>query len=367
MSHSAGCPAGRTSATVNGNWHGSAVAERYVVSARGRGVQRVGLGICWLLAACTGDTMDPRGVSAFTVGAPLAGSGGYVPVVGIGGTGGTAPIQNGGAGAGGDGRSITGAASGSGGGVGGNEPGAGAGGAGMAGMAGKGGTGFDAGTDPARNAVGPGMICERLATIECAAELACCTNPGRDVAACRQAVIGSCTHDFMADTIAMQAAAGFDSAQAKVVLDHLEQLASQCDTTEAAYAASPEGLRSIFRGTVGPNGMCQPANPLDTAAAAGALASCTNGDAYACLPSPTGFGTWTCTALASPGGHCFSDINCQLGLFCDNPNLQIAGSTCMARKASGTSCQHANECESLVCKGGQCAAADQQAVYCLAP
>jgi hypothetical protein len=168
----------------------------------------------------------------------------------------------------------------------------------------------------------------------------------------------------MADVIASQPVAGFDSAQAKVVLDHLEELASQCDPSIAAFAESPQGLRSMFRGTVAPNGKCNPANPVDKMMAAGALASCTNGEGYACLPSTSGLGTWSCAARAQVGGRCFSDINCQQGLFCNNPNLNIAGSTCMMRKALGASCMLGNECQSLFCKGNKCVAADQQTAFC---
>src|SRR5262249_25532999 len=116
--------------------------------------------------------------------------------------------------------------------------------------------GFDAGTDPARDNVMPGMICDRLAAIECAAEAACCSNPGRTLDDCKQTVTTSCSKDALVDSIAAQSAAAYDPNQARIVLMQLEALASMCDPSFASYAASPQGIRSIFRGTIAPNGDC---------------------------------------------------------------------------------------------------------------
>ena len=110
-----------------------------------------------------------------------------------------------------------------------------------------GGNEFDAGTGEDRNAVMPGKICDRLATILCASEAACCDNPGRDFGACKTAIDKSCTDDLMLDSIAGQKAAGFDAAQAKIVFTELEHLASMCDLSIAEYSEGPDGLRTIFR------------------------------------------------------------------------------------------------------------------------
>jgi hypothetical protein len=75
-------------------------------------------------------------------------------------------------------------------------------------------------------------------------------------------------------------------------------------------------------------------------------------------------GPWTCARHAEVGGACFSTVNCVAGLFCDNPNLDIAGSTCMHRKSTGAACAHSNECESLFCRSGACVAATREVAYC---
>jgi hypothetical protein len=94
-----------------------------------------------------------------------------------------------------------------------------------------------------------------------------------------------------------------------------------------------------------------------------ALASCLDPSNNACLPES--LLRWTCTPHAEVGGDCFTDVNCNAGLFCDNPDLSISGSTCMTRKAIGAGCGLPNECDSLFCRQGQCVEATVDAAYCL--
>jgi hypothetical protein len=229
---------------------------------------------------------------------------------------------------------------------------------------------FDAGTEPGRNAIKAGGFCERLATIQCAGELSCCSNPGRDYAACKQEMLTGCTTGTMLDAIAAQSITAFDAAQARVVLDKLEGYAGKCDPEFVPYSDSYQGLRSIFNGTVAPGGSCKAANSLDQTSVAAALASCMNIQGYACLPALVG--DWTCAPLAAVGGKCFTDVNCMPKIFCNNPNLDLAGATCVARKPMGASCEHSVECESLLCRlpmptstAKVCVAQTQQTVYCL--
>jgi hypothetical protein len=230
---------------------------------------------------------------------------------------------------------------------------------------GNGGKDFDAGSAEDRNAVTPGKICDRLATILCASEAACCDKPGRDFATCKTAINKSCTDDLMFDSIAGQKAAGFDAAQAKVVFTELERLASTCDLSIADYSEGKDGLRTIFKGTIAPGADCTPVNGTDKAMAGGALASCTMNNDYACLPAVPPL-PWKCSDRGSKDQSCFSDVNCKEGLFCDNPDLTVnLKSKCMARKAEAASCKTANECETLLCKGGKCVAKEQQNAYCL--
>lgn len=221
---------------------------------------------------------------------------------------------------------------------------------------------FDAGTDPGANAVVAGQLCNRLATIQCAGEAACCANPGRDFTACKDTSMGSCSADLLFDQIAMQPSAGFDAGLAHTVFDELERLASQCDPSIAAFGESQAGLRSMFLGTIAAGGSCRPSNPLSKPQAGAALAACMMSESQACLPSAI---EWRCTPRAGAGGACFTDINCIAGFYCPNPNLDIGGATCTERMADGASCKNPNECKSLFCSMGQCVPAGQQVAYCL--
>jgi hypothetical protein len=221
---------------------------------------------------------------------------------------------------------------------------------------------FDAGSDPNRNAVVAGSICQRLAEIQCAGQAYCCDNPAMDVDGCRQTTQSTCQTMAMADAIAGDPVSGFDPARAMIVFTELERLASTCDPAIAAYAESLDGIRSMFLGTRAARADCKPQSVLNRLQAAAALASCQDHRSQACLPSLT---TWSCTAHAAQGGRCFTDVNCTAGLYCDNPNLSVSGGNCMQRKALGSPCELPNECESLYCVGQHCVAADQQTAYCL--
>jgi hypothetical protein len=317
-------------------------------------VSGLGVGMCLSLSACGPGDSGGHGGSGGTVNPPN-GTGGKT---GTGAAGSTQAGATGGAGT---------TSAGAGAGVGGGASGAGGSGGSTGGTSGAtGGTGgaaaFDAGVDVTPM---PGNICTRLAQIQCAAEAFCCANPGRDQTTCEQDMLsGYCTSKGMADVIAAQPPAAFDAAQATVVFTHIKELAAACDPAVTAYGESPQGLRSMFKGTKAPSTSCAPQNLNDMAMAGGALASCTMGDTYACLPATTGL-IWTCNKKAGARSRCFSDLNCTAGLFCNNPDLKPAGSTCMQRKAVGSPCTALNECESLLCAGGQCIAADKQGAYCL--
>ena len=220
---------------------------------------------------------------------------------------------------------------------------------------------FDAGTADDRNMVMPGELCERFATIQCAGEGSCCPSAGRDFETCKSALKGVCSADLLFDEIAKQAPAGYDAPRTRTFLDELERLASTCDPGTIAFGESLQGVRAMFAGTVAPGGSCRPNNLLNKSQQGAALFACTMPEASACLPSTL---TWTCTPLAGPGGACFSDFNCQAGLFCPNPRLDITGATCQARKAEGASCEAGNECVSLYCSAGKCVPPNVMGAYC---
>jgi len=221
---------------------------------------------------------------------------------------------------------------------------------------------FDAGTDPDRNAVDVGSICDRLATLQCAAEATCCDAPGRTQAACKQAMKSRCDMDAMADAVAARSEAAFDADRAEQVFAQLERSMGACDPEVVAYGASRDGLGSLFAGTVAADGDCTPDNPLNAVMGGAALVACAERERQACLPS---VGRWTCTTRSAIGGKCFSDDNCEEGAYCDNPMLDVRGSTCKRRKPDGSACALTTECRSLFCHDGECVAPSVQLAYCL--
>lgn len=222
---------------------------------------------------------------------------------------------------------------------------------------------FDAGSDPLRNNVKAGHVCARVAQIQCAGEAYCCDNPGRDVAACVAKMTDACAKDGHVDDITLNMKAGFNEERAADALTQFEEIASKCDTTVADFGTDPDGLMSMVQGTVAPGGKCSPPITGGDAAAAGALASCQNAATTACLPSSAL--NWTCAPRGGAGAKCFTDLNCQNGFYCPNPDLQINMTNCLARKELGGSCAQDNECVSLTCIAGTCAAPTTQSAYCL--
>jgi hypothetical protein len=211
----------------------------------------------------------------------------------------------------------------------------------------------------------PGTICQRVAEIQCEGEAKCCSNPGRDVAACTAAQKMVCSDTLSLDAAAMNPITAFDAAKAKAALDQFESLATKCDATISAFAISGSGFRTIAAGTVAPGGACDPASSSNkVAATAAALVSCTGSATTACLPAMSG--GWKCAPRADTGGACFTDANCKDGLSCDNPNLALSGGTCGARKAAGADCTTGTECSSLACKDMKCVDQTKETAYCLA-
>jgi hypothetical protein len=296
-----------------------------------------------LNSGCKGEDTAPRNLPA--------GSGGRSGSGGMGETGGSGGAGDSGGSGGDSGESGTGVPTG--------------------GTSGEGGTGgvtmrvFDAGSDPERNAVIAGQLCDRLSTIQCAGEAFCCDNPGRDFNACKEQMQDGCEDSLMFDALAESEKTGFDPGHARAAYEEIERLASECDPSVARFGGSIEGLRGIFKGTVAAGGSCTTINVTRRDEVAKALASCTEPAANACLPN--GVLLWTCTARAATGGACFTDVNCNDGLYCPNPDFDVAGSTCRDRKPVGEPCTTPNECATLFCKGGQCVDETVQAAYCLAP
>jgi hypothetical protein len=176
----------------------------------------------------------------------------------------------------------------------------------------------------------------------------------------------------------------FDSANAPTILKAFEDRAAACDPTIAQWAATPDGLRALVKGTLGSGDACTAPATTDGKVVAAHLASCMNAATTACLPhQPTiqNFNPpWICTALSPLGANCFTDVNCDPsvstgGAYCDNDisNPIISDNwKCTARKATGESCQSGNQCQSLACtKGatsknpGVCLDATRDNAYCI--
>ncbi len=224
---------------------------------------------------------------------------------------------------------------------------------------------FDAGSDPNRNKVTAGAVCARLAQIQCAGEAFCCPNPTHTVPQCEEISRAGCVDEAYLDMVTANPIVAFDATKAAEAFTKFEELASQCDLSIAEYGASATGLMSMLRGTLAAGKSCSPKG-FEKSSAAASLAACTNVETTACLP--TSALLWTCTARGGAGAQCFSDLNCQDGLHCPNPNL-LAGTfgtaSCAARKPAGMPCAQPNECTSFACTGGMCQEPSAEAAYCL--
>lgn len=276
--------------------------------------------------------MGTGGVMAGAGGA-VAGSGGIVGGTGgiVGGTGGVPPGGTGGVPPGGAGGSM--------------PPGP-----------------FDAGSDPNRNIVQPGTVCDRFSTVLCAAEQYCCANPGRDFNTCKGAVTNLCANQLYLDTVTLSPLTGYDINRAEAAFTEFERLASMCDPTVAQWGTTANGLRGITQGTLAPGANCTPDNITDQRASAPYLVACTMPETYACLPGLFPTDDWTCAQRAGQGSRCLTDLNCVDGLYC--PTGMI-GAACTPRKPDGQPCASTNECASLLCEGAVCVPANQQTAYCV--
>jgi len=222
------------------------------------------------------------------------------------------------------------------------------------------GSGGATGTSPVAEDVPAGTVCARLSGLQCEAEAACCQAPGRSVEACKTAMAKKCA-DLCLDQVSTNPLSGYTPSTTGLAMAEFQRRAATCDPTIVMWGASVSGLRGIFPGTESPGADCTPKSLLDSADAAAHLMACRNPADTACLPGLV----WKCTARSGVGGACFSDTNCQSGLYCDNPQTALLGATCKSGKATGASCTAGSQCASLVCKGSTCVPADVQSVYCL--
>src|SRR5262245_36172945 len=79
---------------------------------------------------------------------------------------------------------------------------------------GGGGGASSTGGTTGQNNVTPATLCQRLAEIQCAAEAACCTDPGRDEATCIAAQKADFCEAVYLDKITAESITGFNATKA---------------------------------------------------------------------------------------------------------------------------------------------------------
>jgi hypothetical protein len=249
----------------------------------------------------------------------------------------------------------------------GGQPFAGSGGDVDASLGGSGGLGasgrfFDAGGDQFRNRVTAAQACDRLTTIQCAAERYCCPRDDRSFDRCKQA-LGNYYCQYI-DVWSVQPVVAYDIDRAQAAFDEFEKRASACDTTILPWAISDSGFRLVARGTIAPGGTCY---SLDAGAPTtdvfAFIASCGVPEAYSCLPDPAS-NRAVCAPRSAIDGACYTDLNCLDGLFCDSTRQPPV---CAPRRQNGAPCSTPLACESMRCEPQalRCVPATLESAYCL--
>jgi hypothetical protein len=228
---------------------------------------------------------------------------------------------------------------------------------------------FDPGTDPKRNQIRAGQICQRLSELQCAAEAHCCSAPKKTGAACVQQLTTQCTMQGALDDIAKNEPSGFSTAQTEIVLNKLEMYSQTCDPAVTVWALQADGFRSMFQGTVPPNGTCMPKGLPSTANYGTALASCAQPTTNVCLFKGNGPvappQSANCAPRGDVGATCFVDPNCKDGLYCANSQMQYSSGKCQVSKQLGAACTADAECASMSCRSAVCSAQTADTAYCI--
>lgn len=311
----------------------------------------------WHLGGTNGGSIaPPPGPTSGGAGTGVPGTGGATPV----GAGTGQPITT--AGTGGRGNPSTA-------GTGAVTPVAGTGG--VAPMTDGGLPPFNAGTDPARNRVQAGQICARVSAIQCAAEVHCCSKPKKNLEGCKAELTKACSEGLYLDDVSKNAVAGYSPTQTEAVLNKIEEYSKTCDPSIIAWMPQPDGLLSMFQGTVAPGGMCKPSGLILTGGSfVAAMASCEQSTTTSCLMTGSGMPpsspqNATCAPRAAAGGKCFYHTNCGDGLFCPNPQQSYAGATCTPQKPTGAACSEDAECATFTCRSDVCLVATVDSAFCV--
>lgn len=209
-----------------------------------------------------------------------------------------------------------------------------------------------------------GPLCSRVAAVQCEGEQRCCGRTTRSRERCQAELAQACADNAFLDQIAANPASGYDARASDRAFTELARRTALCDPSVPQWAATDQGLRSMFRGTLSNAESCNPADGLtDLAGVATALTTCRTEEGLACLPSSGLFGTFSCAPKQAIGELCLTDDNCQSVDVCDNFGEPVVGN-CAARLPLGAACENSAQCVSLHCDDAVCAEITVDRVYC---
>lgn len=178
--------------------------------------------------------------------------------------------------------------------------------------------------------------CQGLAVKYCSAAAVCCSSSGVEVP------IPTCTDQLVADCLeSFVRSADFRVYDGGAARECVELYPSGPEACRATSDTTTQACGRVWVGTSGEGETCESSN--DCARAAGQVAVCT----YA---ANADVGVCSTISAQSEQGECFSDADCQQGLFCDDLLL-----TCQRRRTIGQACSRPGECSSFGCQSGSCA------------
>lgn len=218
--------------------------------------------------------------------------------------------------------------------------------------------------DPERHEIPDVMpvdeLCPRLIELSCAGHFDCCEPPYvLDREACETQTATIC--DASLARWARDERTGYDGARASVLFRQAYDELRACRPELLSALSSRDGLRAMFAGTVELGGSCQPGSLARESIDAAAFFSC-RGSENACLLAGLGDPLpFTCQPARAQDGLCFSSLDCGEGLFCQRLTEEVG--LCRPRQGTGVACTASEQCESLICVAGTCAALTRANAY----
>jgi len=197
-------------------------------------------------------------------------------------------------------------------------------------------------------------FCPELADLVCQAHLDCCSTPVATYSDCFAAFESDCEENLV--PIGMDPRAGYSPDAAARSLAAGRALAERCDTGLVDWISARDGLQGALAGTVVPGGECV-AGVSDLSGAT--LLSCQDLD-QACR-ALVGF-PWRCGPRAPVNAECYIDQDCVPEAYCSSVLLTVG--QCLPRRGNGDVCMQSEQCQSLICLEGHCAARTVESTYC---